>query len=230
MGPFRVFVARTDPDGTRHAFDYDSQMRLTAVTNPAGLRWTYAFDPAGNLVGETDFNGRTLIYDYDAAGRIIERVNGVGQHVALVRDVLGRVVEQRVDGEHVAAFEYDANGNLTAASSAETELRYRMDGLGGSSRRASTASRCAPSTTPSARSSSGRRRARASPPGATTRWACRSRSPRTAGSNSPSGTTRSAARPTAGSSSNTALTQDFDAVGRMTARRLLAVEGGATSA
>ena len=229
VGAFRMLSARTDPDGTRHAFEYDSQLRLTAVTNPAGLRWTYAFDAAGNLVGETDFNGRTLTYRYDEAGRITERVNGVGQRIELVRDALGRVVEQRVDGEHVAAFEYDPNGNLTAASSAETELRYRLDGLGriveesidGFAVRTAydAIGQIIERTTPSSRVSSWRYDALGRPLALT----ADGREQLSFGHDTFGRETYRWL------SSNTAITQDFDPVGRMTARRLLAVEGGAAS-
>ena len=229
VGAFRMLTARTDPDGTRHAFEYDSQLRLTAVTNPAGLRWTYAFDAAGNLVGETDFNGRTLVYRYDEVGRVTERVNGVGQHIELVRDALGRVVEQRVDGEHVAAFEYDPNGNLTAASSAETELRYRLDGLGriveesidGFAVRTAydAIGQIIERITPSSRVSSWRYDALGRPLALT----ADSREELSFGHDAFGRETYRWL------SANTAITQDFDSVGRMTARRLLAIESDAAS-
>ena len=227
-GPFRRFTARTDPDGTRHAFEYDSQLRLTAVTNPAGLRWTYAFDAAGNLVGETDFNGRTLAYRYDAAGRIVERVNGAGQRVELVRDVTGRVVEQRVDGEHVAGFEYDASGNLIAARSRETELLLSLDGLGrvveesidGYAVRTAydALGQVVERTTPSARVSAWRYDALGGPIALAA-----------GGSEIVFGHDAFGRETYRWLSSTTALTQEFDAVGRLTARRLLAVEGDAAS-
>jgi RHS repeat-associated protein len=229
VGPFRVLTARIDPDGTRHAFEYDSQLRLTSVTDPAGLRWTYAFDAAGNLVGETDFNGRALTYRHDAAGRLVERVNGAGQHVELVRDALGRVVGQLVDGEHAAAFTYDANSRLTHAGNATTELRYSLDGLGrvleeeidGSAVRTAydALGQVVERTTPSARVSA---------------WSY------DALGNTLTLTADGRERLSFGYDafgretyrwlgSHTALTQEFDTVGRMTARRLLAVEGGAAS-
>lgn len=227
-GAFRRFTARTDPDGTRHAFEYDSQLRLTAVTNPAGLRWTYTFDAAGNLVGETDFNGRALTYRYDAAGRIVERVNGAGQHVELVRDALGRVIEQRVDGEHVAAFGYDPNGNLTAARNRDTELLLARDVMGrvveesvdGLAVRTAydALGQAVERTTPSARQSVWRYDAA----GAPTALAA-------------DGHEIFFGRDDAGRETyrwidaRTALTQEFDAVGRVAARRMLAVEGEAAS-
>lgn len=229
-GPFRMLTARTDPDGTRHAFEYDSQLRLTAVTNPAGLRWTYAFDAAGRLVGETDFNNRTLTYRHDAAGRVVERVNGAGQHVELVRDALGRVLEQRVDGEHAASFAYDANGNLTAASTAETELRYRLDGLGrvleesidGFAVRTAydALGQVLERTTPSSRVSTWRY----DPLGLPVEFAADGRERLAFGHDAFGRETYRWL------SSNTALTQEFDAVGRTTARRLLAVEAATPSA
>lgn len=44
---FDVPATRTEPDGARYAFAYDTELRLTEVTNPQGLTWTYTYDPAG---------------------------------------------------------------------------------------------------------------------------------------------------------------------------------------
>ena len=126
-GPFHTVAVRTDPDGARYVFTHDAQLQLTKVTNPQGAHWTYEYDAAGNLVGETDFNGRRLAYGFDAAGRVVRRVNGAGESVELVRDPVGRVVEQRLGGEVTVTFAYDANGELVRAATAQCALDITRD-------------------------------------------------------------------------------------------------------
>lgn len=129
-GPFHTVAARTDPDGARYVFTHDAQLQLTRVTNPQGAHWSYEYDPAGNLIGETDFNGRRLVYHFDAAGRVVRRVNSAGESVELVRDAAGRVVEQRLGGELTAAFAYNANGELVRAATPDCVLELARDAHG----------------------------------------------------------------------------------------------------
>ena len=130
FGPFNKAVARTDADGTRHVFAHDTELRLVSVTNPQDLTWSYTYDAAGNLVGEQDFNGRVLAYGHDPAGQIIRRVNGAGQSVELDRDALGRIIGQHASDGRQATFEYDANGNLARASAAGTDVVFTRDAVG----------------------------------------------------------------------------------------------------
>ncbi|MET7452713.1 RHS repeat domain-containing protein [Streptomyces sp. NPDC005574] len=56
----REVTARTTPDGARHTFAHDTELRLVGVTNPTGLSWSYEYDAAGRLSAETDFDDRTF--------------------------------------------------------------------------------------------------------------------------------------------------------------------------
>jgi RHS repeat-associated protein len=135
-GPFRLVTARIAPDGARHTFDYDTELRLITVTNPQESAWSYRYDESGNLVGETDFNGRALSYEFDAAHRLARRVNGAGQILELLRDQRGLVIEQRLrDREDDAeaesvVFAYDQAGNLMRARSQDCELSFARDAVG----------------------------------------------------------------------------------------------------
>ncbi|MGW7791319.1 DUF6531 domain-containing protein [Streptomyces tricolor] len=130
VGHFGVPATRTDPDGARYAFAYDTELRLTTVTNPQGLAWSYTYDEAGRLTAETDFNGRTLTYTHDGNGRLAARTNGAGETLRFARDPLGRVVEQRSAAGEVTTFAYGPDGGLCRAANADAELVFERDALG----------------------------------------------------------------------------------------------------
>ena len=65
---FDLLAARTGPDGVRHEFDHDAELRLTKVTNPQGLTWDYDLRPRRPSVSETDFDDRTLTYELRRGG------------------------------------------------------------------------------------------------------------------------------------------------------------------
>ncbi|MER8113855.1 DUF6531 domain-containing protein [Streptomyces sp. NPDC094031] len=127
---FGVPATRTEPDGAQYMFDYDTELRLTAVTNPQGLIWSYTYDGAGRLTAETDFNGRTLTYTRDAAGSLTTRTNGAGQRLRFVRDALGRVVEQCADTGDATMFTHGSDGNLCRAANSDAEVTLKRDPLG----------------------------------------------------------------------------------------------------
>ncbi|SCK35765.1 putative T7SS-secreted protein [Streptomyces sp. WMMB 322] len=126
---FDLRTARTGPDGVRHTFAYDTELRLVQVANPQGLTWSYTYDPAGRLISETDFDGRTVQYGQDDAGRLAFRTNPAGETVSFTRDAMGRVTRKNADGD-ATDFTYDAAGRLISASGPDAELVCRRDKLG----------------------------------------------------------------------------------------------------
>ena len=128
-GPFGYSIARTDSNGLRHDFLYDTELRLVEVTSPSQETWRYRYDPAGRLESETDFIGRTLAYEYDAAGRLVGHTTGLGEQISLVRDVVGRVVG-RSTPDGTFTYRYDAAGRLVDAAGPGTSVTYRRDLLG----------------------------------------------------------------------------------------------------
>lgn len=126
---FDLLTAQTGPDGVRHSFSYDTELRLIEVANPQGLTWSYTFDPAGRLISETDFDDRTLQYGHDEAGRLAFRTNPAGQTVSFTRDAMGRVTRKNADGD-ATDFSYDAAGRLMSAHGPDSELICRRDKLG----------------------------------------------------------------------------------------------------
>ncbi|SEO97695.1 DUF6531 domain-containing protein [Amycolatopsis saalfeldensis] len=126
---FDLPVSRTAPDGSRLAFGYDTELRLTSVTNEQGRVWRYTFDPAGRLAEETDYDGRTTTFAYDAAGDLTGYTNGAGQTVRLVRDVLGNIVERHSEGV-LTRYSYDAAGRVVRAVTPHTDLVLQYDPSG----------------------------------------------------------------------------------------------------
>jgi RHS repeat-associated protein len=223
-GPFHTIVARTDPDGARYTFTHDAQLRLTKVTNPQQADWSYAYDAAGNLTGESDFNGRRLAYAFDPAGRVVRRTNGAGEAVELTRNAMGQVVEQHAGGERIAAFEYNANGELARATTPDCVLELARDVHG---RVISEAVDGRALT--NAYDAAGRRTSRTTPGGRTSTWSYDAAGwpigcavdDRFIGFGHDAGG-RATFR---WLSPDTALTQEWDRLGRITARRLLTVRG-----
>ncbi|MEU1131651.1 RHS repeat-associated core domain-containing protein [Streptomyces sp. NPDC005900] len=126
---FALPTGRQDPDGTPHAFAYDTELQLTSVTNPQQRDWTYAFDAAGRLVAETDFNGRCLTYAHDASGRLASRTNGAGETVCYERDVFGRTTLARTDVS-TTSYAYDAYGRLIRAVNQDADIKLAYDRQG----------------------------------------------------------------------------------------------------
>jgi RHS repeat-associated protein len=91
-------------------FTYDSADRLTSVTYPNGLSLTYSWNSRNQLAAKTDQSGFTTRYTYDANGRLIT-----------VSDTTGT---------QLAAYTYDAAGNVTRADSGNgTFTTYAYDQL-----------------------------------------------------------------------------------------------------
>ncbi|MDI2132183.1 DUF6531 domain-containing protein [Yinghuangia seranimata] len=124
-------AARTDQNGTRYEFGYDTELRLTSVTNPLGQSWTYSYDPAGRLVAERDFDGREVAYGLDAVGRIVARVNGAGEEVSYELDTRGKVTRQiHVATGRATTYTYDTAGRLVHTANPDVELTFEYDLLG----------------------------------------------------------------------------------------------------
>ncbi|MFF2195755.1 hypothetical protein [Streptomyces sp. NPDC058157] len=140
-GDFDLLTARTGPDGTRHTFTHDTQLRLTGVTNPQGLTWHYTYDPAGRLASETDFDARTTPsgstshWTYDTAGRRTS-LTTAGRTLTFERDAAGQELTRTLGPSLSLTHAYDVTGRRTAQSVIGEDGRtlqrrgysYRADG------------------------------------------------------------------------------------------------------
>lgn len=128
---FDLPASRTEPDGARYEFAYDSELHLVEVVNPQGRTWSYEYDPLGRLIAETDFNGRELTYRYDPAGQLALRSNGAAEPVSYVRDLQGRVLAQRHEETgRETTFAYDDAGRLVRATNPDVDLVLTRDPVG----------------------------------------------------------------------------------------------------
>lgn len=117
-----------DPAGRTTHFDIDEAGRVYATWRDSApqARIQTRFDVAGRPIAITDRNGQTTVFGYDAVGRVVSirepdwpagaPVNP-GKHVTIDYDKRGRRL--RVSDSELprpSRYDYDAAGNLTAAS------------------------------------------------------------------------------------------------------------------
>ncbi|WP_435880288.1 Hsp70 family protein [Streptomyces zaomyceticus] len=126
---FDLPSVRTTPDGARHGFGYDTELRLTEVRNTAGHSWSYLRDTVGRIVSETDFDGQAVRYAYDAADRWSSQTNVLGQVVTHHFDDDGLLVAKEVDGT-ITRLTYDVMGRMTSARSPYSALTIERDDRG----------------------------------------------------------------------------------------------------
>jgi len=102
----------TDPSEQTTRYAYDSLNRLITATDPLGHDRLYAYDPVGNLTRYTDRNGRVRTFEYDALDR------GISEDWWQADERVRRL-----------QFSYDAVGNLTGASDADSTYGFSYDVL-----------------------------------------------------------------------------------------------------
>jgi len=108
-----------EPDGSRRAFEYDTQRRLTAAHDEGGTTH-YRYDAHDRLT-DVQGPGGTRRYAYDAAGQLVAVHRGDAGAIKYRYDAAGRVIESRT--ARVANRQnFDATGRLVG-------LSQEMDGL-----------------------------------------------------------------------------------------------------
>ncbi|MFC9243519.1 putative T7SS-secreted protein [Streptomyces sp. NPDC057136] len=126
---FDLMIARSGPDGIRHEFSHDTNLRLVQVKNPQGLTWRYTYYPTGKLLSETDFDGRSLTYTYTASGHLSGMSNGLGQKTEFERNALGQTLRKESMGS-VTTYEYDIFDELAVATDSDVTLTRLRDRYG----------------------------------------------------------------------------------------------------
>ncbi|WP_330332026.1 putative T7SS-secreted protein [Streptomyces sp. NBC_00536] len=221
-GDFDLLVARTAPDGARHAFTHDTELRLTEVTNPQHLTWSYSYDSAGRLASETDFDARVLTYAHDPAGRLTTRTNALSEVTHYEHNALGQVTrKQTAAGPTV--YEYDVSDHLASVSSPDSTITWLRDRAGRI--RAETVDG---RTLTHAYDALGRRTTRTTPSGARSHWtydAAGNRSSLTTSDRTLTFTHDAAGQELARTMGPVSLTQEYDDLGRPTTQSLLTRDG-----
>ncbi|HMC72350.1 MAG TPA: hypothetical protein VKJ07_24565, partial [Mycobacteriales bacterium] len=173
----------------------------------------------------------TLLYEHDAAGQLIRRVNGAGPILDLIRDQRGLIVEQRLrereDAEpESVTFAYDRAGDLTEARSRDCELFFARDAV-----RRVVAASADGVTVSSAFDAAGRRLARTTAHGHLSLWSYdQAGRPATlsAGDRQFSFGHDAAGREAfRWIGADLAITSEWDALGRLSSRRVVGVQGPA---
>jgi RHS repeat-associated protein len=214
-GPFSTLTALSRPDGTVSKFTYDHALRPSKVRH-GSLTWQYDRDEAGRLTAETDYNGAVTRYRYDPAGQLASRVNACGQQLTFGYDLLGNLTSEHADGA-TSQFGYDPAGRLIRARNDHAEIRLERDAAG-----QVTAEACNGRVTRWEYDAAGRVTRRITPSGAETVWSFNlagQPAALTAGGHellfSYDRADRETRRDLPG---GTALTQQWDALGRLTAQ------------
>ena len=131
-------------NGKRVNFEYDLRGQLLAVKDASGNDLErYTYDPAGNRLSKTingvtttysydeanqlirsTVNGEITYYEYDAAGRMIQ----VGDK-SYIYNGNNKVIEVRQNGETIAKFEYNIDGQIAKAIYGDKKEEFIWDGL-----------------------------------------------------------------------------------------------------
>ena len=131
-------------NGKRVNFEYDLRGQLLAVKDAYGKDLErYTYDPAGNRLSKT-INGVTTTYTYDKANQLVtSTVNGVTTHYKY--DAAGRMIQagdkkyiyngnNKVvaiwqNGDIIAKFEYNIDGQIAKAIYGDKVEEFMWDGL-----------------------------------------------------------------------------------------------------
>ena len=131
-------------NGKRVNFEYDLRGQLLAVKDASGKDLErYTYDPAGNRLSKT-INGVTTTYSYDEANQLI-RSTVNGEITYYEYDAAGRMIqagdksyiyngnnkvsEVRQNGETIAKFEYNIDGQIAKAIYGDKKEEFIWDGL-----------------------------------------------------------------------------------------------------
>lgn len=131
-------------NGKRVNFEYDLRGQLLAVKDALGNDLErYTYDPAGNRLSKT-INGVTTTYSYDEANQLIRStVNGeityyeydaAGRMIqagdkSYIYNGNNKVIEVRQNGETIAKFEYNIDGQIAKAIYGDKKEEFIWDGL-----------------------------------------------------------------------------------------------------
>ena len=120
---------RTNPDGSRFHYRYDSELNLIGLQNEVGETYRLDHDADGNLVREIGFDGREQTYRYNAAGHVIAATDGHREH-SYTRDAMGRLTARTSSDGLQAAYSFDAAGQMITAENAARKLAFAYDPRG----------------------------------------------------------------------------------------------------
>src|SRR5262249_31064500 len=112
----------TDANGNQHIYGFTTQFGLVKPSSLTGapVPWVggkaFAYDASGFIASKTDYDGYVTTYAHDARGNETSRVMASGtpqaRTITTTWHATFNLPTQITDGNQVATFSYDANGNL----------------------------------------------------------------------------------------------------------------------
>jgi RHS repeat-associated protein len=122
-------VSEINGAGEARTFEYDTEGRCTKAVDPAGNALTWVYDGEGSA-RRIDAAGHEVRFSYDGHGALV-RVEREGGGITLDRDRDGRVVAVQGRDGTIAAFAYDALGNMVETTNERgAKACHRFDALG----------------------------------------------------------------------------------------------------
>jgi RHS repeat-associated protein len=129
------------PDAGNTQFEYDDEMRLTAIVDAAGGRREIGYDPQGRVVRKRwPFDGARKtehLYGYDADGNLTGYFDGRLEHTTFDYDGYDRRIGETTPGSlsspddetsdpQTTTYEYDINSNLKTRTTARGGLAFHF--------------------------------------------------------------------------------------------------------
>ena len=115
-------------------YQYDAADRVIKITYPSGLVVNYQRDVIGRVTQVQSVDGLVVEtvanqFTYRADGLMNSRRLGNGQLEERAYDLQGRLLTQSLDGQVIASYEYDANGNVIEKELDQEQRIFEYDVL-----------------------------------------------------------------------------------------------------
>lgn len=107
-----VPLEKTDPDGNKTTYTYNSKRNLLTETDPLGHTTTYTYDSNGNMTSATDALGKTITYTYNALNKITSITDQTGGITTFTYDAKGNLLTKTDPTGAITRFTYDSKGNV----------------------------------------------------------------------------------------------------------------------
>jgi RHS repeat-associated protein len=122
--------SRTDPDGSKVEYHYDTEEQLIGVSNQKGQRWHLKRDAVGRLIEEIDYWGQSRQYAYDPTGYLSRSTDPLGQTLTITCDKLGRITRKQASEQDAETYRYNKRGQLIEAKNPFSTIKrqYGKDG------------------------------------------------------------------------------------------------------
>lgn len=105
-------ISETDANGNVTRYEYNGNLKNTAVITPDNNRTTIAYDGEDRKIKITDQAGNISKIGYDPAGRVISKTDALNNSVTYELDGVGNIIKETNALGAAVIKEYDNNGNV----------------------------------------------------------------------------------------------------------------------